>query len=108
MNKLKNIKLDQKTWKAIAYVSGVFSFIISVLLIVTYLQLNKVDPINTELINSLVERLSENPNDELLRNEIRTLDLLVRKAYFTNQWQIRTGAYLLLIGVSILVIALQF
>jgi len=94
-------------WKRIAIIAGVFSFIICVLLIGNYLQLNKLDPVNTEAINTLVERLNKDPGDETLREEIRALDLLVRKAYFTNQWQIRTGGYLLLIGVAVIIIALQ-
>ena len=52
-----------------------------------------------------MERLNEIPDDEALRNEIRTLDLLVRKAYFTNQWQIRMGGYLLILSIVIAVIA---
>ncbi len=59
------------------------------------------------VINSLVERLRENPADSLLRNEIRTLDLLSRKAYFTSTWQIRTGGYLLLFSVALVIISLQ-
>ena len=86
-------------WKRIAQIAAVFSILISVLIIANYFQLNRIDPVNTEIINTLVERLNENPNDEALRNQIREIDLLARKAYFTNQWQIKTGGYLLLIMV---------
>ncbi|MFA8437085.1 MAG: PQQ-binding-like beta-propeller repeat protein [Marinifilaceae bacterium] len=100
-------QLNTRLWKGIALVAGAFSFIICCLLIVNYLQLNRIDPVNTEVINTLVERLNENPKDVQLREQIRELDLLARKAYFTNQWQIRTGGYLLLFLGAILVIALQ-
>jgi outer membrane protein assembly factor BamB len=59
------------------------------------------------MINALVQRLNANPDDVQLREQIRTVDLLARKAYFTNQWQVRTGGYLLLISVVVLVLAMQ-
>ncbi len=108
MKKLpKRYNVDNRMWRGIAIVAGVFSFVVCVLLIANYVQLNRMDPVNTETINMLVERLSKDPSDNQLREEIRALDLLVRKAYFTNRWQIRTGGYLLLIGVAVIIIALQ-
>ena len=101
---IENVRL----WRGIAIVAGVYSFIFCVLIIANFTQINRVDPVNTKVINTLVERLKENPNDNQLREEIRELDLLARKAYFTNQWQIRNGGYMLLIGVLVLIIALQF
>ncbi len=102
-NQIQNIQL----WKRVAQIAGVFAFIISALLIVNYAQYKRIDPVETVLINSLVDRLNNNPGDTQLREEIRTLDLLARKAYFTNQWQIRTGGYLLLLCIAVLVIAMQ-
>ncbi|TAJ11602.1 hypothetical protein DMA11_16230 [Marinilabiliaceae bacterium JC017] len=96
-----------RLWRGVALVAGVFSLVICSLVIANYIQLQRLDPVNTEVINSLVERLSDHPNDNELRTEIRELDLLARKAYFTNQWQIRFGGYLLLMGIAILMIALQ-
>ncbi len=101
------MNINERLWQRIALVAGVFAFVICILLIVTYLQIKKADPINMKVISTLVERLNQNPSDIELRNEVRTLDLLSRKAYFTNQWQIRTGGYMLLISIAIMVIALQ-
>ena len=101
----KQAKLN--LWKNIARVSAAMAIVISVLLILNFVQLNRLDPVNTEIINSLVERLSENPGDQVLREEIRELDLLARKAYFTNQWQIKSGTYLLIAMASILLVALH-
>ncbi|MFC2117716.1 PQQ-binding-like beta-propeller repeat protein [Bacteroidota bacterium] len=107
MTDKKMYKINTRLWKKIAVIAAVFAFIICILLIANYLQLNKLDPLNTESVNTLVERLNENPQDDILRNEIRSLDLLVRKAYFTNQWQIRMGGYLLLASIAVLIIAFQ-
>ncbi|WP_372751384.1 PQQ-binding-like beta-propeller repeat protein [Labilibaculum sp.] len=106
----KKFKLNRTNlplWRGIAIIAGTFSFIICMLVLVNYVQINRVDPVNTGVINSLVDRLNENPNDEQLREQIREMDLLVRKAYFTNQWQIKAGGYLLLFGVIVLAIALH-
>lgn len=94
-------------WRNIALVAGGFSFVICLLIIVNYMQLNRIDPVETKTIDALVSRLSQNPDDAQLREQIRTLDLLARKAYFTTQWQVRMGGYLLLIGVIIIIIAAQ-
>jgi outer membrane protein assembly factor BamB len=102
-NQVRNLKM----WQSIAYIAGAFSFIICVLLIANYLQMKKVDPIEQKALNTLIERLNENPEDEELREEIRTFDYISRKAYFTNTWQVRTGGYLLLIGIALVVISMQ-
>jgi outer membrane protein assembly factor BamB len=107
MEEQNNNKINIKLWKNIAIIAGIFSFVMCFLIIANYIQLNRHDPVKTEIINALVERLNDNPKDEALRQEIRELDLLVRKAYFTNQWQIKMGGYLLLIGIAIFVIAFQ-
>ena len=42
-----------------------------------------------------------------MREEIRDFDLLVRKAYFTSAWQVKTGAFLLLFGGILFGLALK-
>lgn len=109
MSLVENTKsgINVRLWNSIAIISGIFAFLICFLVIANYIQINRLDPVNTEAINTLVKRLSENPNDEALRNEIRALDLLVRKAYFTNQWQVRTGGYILLVSIAVMLISFQ-
>ena len=94
--------------QGVAWMAAIFSLIISVMLIANYLQLKSVDPLESPALQSLVERLHENPNDEVLKNDIRGLDLMIRKAYFTSQWQIRTGAYLLLLGVLVFILSVRY
>lgn len=105
--KFSNKTVNLPLWRGVAIVAGVFAILICAMVIVNYMQINKVDPVNTEVINTLVERLNENPNDAQLREQIREMDLLVRKAFFTNQWEIRTGAYLLLLSIIVMIIAMQ-
>lgn len=94
-------------WSLTAKISLAFALLVSVVLIFNYVQYKTMDPVETKLITSLVLRLNENPDDAQLRDEIRALDLLSRKAYFTKQWQIRTGGYLLLISMIVLLVSMQ-
>jgi len=101
------MKENINIWETISKISIAFALLISVLLIVNYMQYKTMDPVESELILGLVQRLNENPDDAQLRDQIRALDLLSRKAYFTKQWQVRTGGYLLLMSIILLVIAKQ-
>jgi hypothetical protein len=108
-NKRKNrAKLWYDISKRIAVVAAVLAGIISVLMIVNYLQTKSADPMNSLAISQLMTRLQEDPNDIALKEQIRALDLLARKAYFTHQWQLRTGSYLLFSFVLVLLLALKY
>jgi outer membrane protein assembly factor BamB len=87
--------------------SAVFCVIISLLLLLNYIQISKNDPLESTTMTTLLERLEEEPNNKVLIEEIRNLDLLARKAFFNNQWQINTGALLLLISGIIFGISLR-
>jgi outer membrane protein assembly factor BamB len=90
-----------------ALVSGAFCLVISVLLLLHYGRMQASDPLDSIVLESLVERLSMEPNNQQLINEIREFDLLARKAYFTGIWQVRTGSYLLLFLSIALVVSLR-
>ncbi|NQU84432.1 MAG: PQQ-binding-like beta-propeller repeat protein, partial [Mariniphaga sp.] len=59
-------------------------------------------------IEALVERLHDDPNNDVLKEEIRDFDLLARKAYFNSQWQVKTGAFLLLFGAIVFALGLRY
>lgn len=103
------INMDQeskiKLSRQVMLISGIFCLIVTALLLANFWQLKKSDPIESQTMEALVERLAEDPNNEELREEIRQFDLLARKAYFTSNWQVQTGAILLLIGGIIFAIA---
>ena len=103
MDKKTRIKLSSN----IAIVSGIFTFMVSVLLLLNYWQIHSNDPLESRSLEILVERLASEPNNKELKQEIRNLDLLARKAFFTSQWQINTGGHLLLFGSIILIVSLS-
>lgn len=104
MNEDQIMKISANT----AIVAFVFSFIVAILLLMNYYQLKANDPLELESMELLVERLKDEPNNEALKNEIRSLDLLARKAFFTSQWQVKTGRYLLLLGSVIWLFAMRY
>lgn len=94
-------------WEKVELIAIAFALLISALLIVNYFQYKTMDPVESKLIDSLVIRLNQEPENAELREEIRNIDLLSRKAYFTQQWQIRTGGYLLLLALVLIIISRQ-
>lgn len=87
--------------------SGIFCGVVALLLILNFWHMKQHEPLESKTIEALVKRLSQEPNNEELKEEIRSFDLLARKAYFTSQWQVKTGTWLLLIGGIVLAVSLK-
>ncbi len=96
-----------KIARRVAQISGIFCGVVALLLLLNFWQMKLHEPLESAAIESLVSRLSEDPNNEALKKEIRDFDLLARKAYFTSRWQVKTGTYLLLFGGIVLAISLK-
>jgi outer membrane protein assembly factor BamB len=97
-----------KITRRAALISALFAAVLSILLIANYVQTKSIDPLNSAALQQLMTQLQENPNDEALKQQIRALDLLARRAYFTNQWQLRTGGFILFVSVLVLLISLKY
>ena len=78
--------------------SGIFSLALALLLLINYWHIRQNKPLETTALKSLVQQFQADPESEVLKKEIRSLDLMARKAFFTTNWQIKTGAFLLLLG----------
>lgn len=92
----------------VAIVAGLFCLIVCVLLIANYVQVRAADPLNHPQLLQLRRQLADAPDlDSQLVDQIRALDLLARKAYFTSRAHLRVGGHLLLGGVVVLLIALK-
>ena len=105
------IDMDQEQKVKLAHramlISGIFCGVVALLLILNFWHMKQHEPLESKTIEALVERLSDEPDNEELKEEIRSFDLLARKAYFTSQWQVKTGTWLLLIGGIILAVSLK-
>ncbi|WP_052670698.1 outer membrane protein assembly factor BamB family protein [Draconibacterium sediminis] len=103
MNNQDKLKLSHN----IALIAGIFCAAVALLLLLNFWQITKTDPIESKALEALVQRLKDDRNNEELKEEIRNFDLLARKAYFNSQWQVETGAYMLLFGAIVLAFALR-
>ena len=107
MNHLQPSVKTIRLLRNIALICALFATLLCMLIIVNYLQSKRADPLNSKTLVILTERLKANPEDAQLRTEIRELDLLARKAFFANQWQVKTGGLLLFINVLVIILCLQ-
>ncbi|MDA3817542.1 MAG: PQQ-binding-like beta-propeller repeat protein [Prolixibacteraceae bacterium] len=103
MNKNEKIK----TYYNVAVVAGVITLVVGFLLLFNYLQMSGTDPVESKALDALIQRLDDDPGNSQLKEEIRNLDLMARKAYFTAKWQIQTGGWILLFSAIILILALR-
>ncbi len=106
------MKFDTETklvlLKRTALISGIAAAILALLLIMNTIQTSLIDPLNAPALTQLNQQLRENPDDDALRQEIRALDLLARRAYFSHVWQVQTGTFLLFVFVLVCLISLKF
>lgn len=93
--------------KGAAMVSGIFALVVCSLLIANNLSLKKTDPIHSPALQRLIEELKTNPKDQALRDEIRELDQITRRAFFTSQHFNRMAIYMLVGGLLVMVIAFK-
>ncbi|VAW21985.1 hypothetical protein MNBD_BACTEROID01-440 [hydrothermal vent metagenome] len=94
--------------QTIVITAGAFCIVVAMLLSLNFWQVSRNEPLESKALEALVERLSQEPQNDALKQEMRNLDLLARKAYFNSQWQVKTGAYLLLFGAIVFAIALRY
>ena len=92
--------------RQVMIITSVFCAFTAFLLLLNFGQMKQNKPLESLALKALVDRLASDPNNDELKQEIRNLDLLARKAYFTSQWQVKTGAYLLLFGMIVFGFAL--
>jgi outer membrane protein assembly factor BamB len=76
------------------------------MLITNFFQVSSSDTIHSEIIEKLKQANEEYGDNEPLKEQIRELDLLARKAYFINIDRLKTGTTILLCMVAVFVISL--
>jgi outer membrane protein assembly factor BamB len=93
--------------RSVALVAGFLALVVSVLLIADHVRLLQMDPLNDPVLLELREQLADSQGDDAVVEQIRTHDLYVRRAFFSNQEQRRTGGLLLLGGAVLCFIGLK-
>lgn len=92
---------------ALGVIAGLFSLVVCAFMIANNLRLKASDPIHAPALEKLVQDLKATPADEALKEQIRELDWLARRAFFTSQHFNQLAIWLLLGGLVVCVIAFK-
>jgi outer membrane protein assembly factor BamB len=90
-----------------AAIAGVFSLVVCALLIYDYSRRGNGDPLENEVFQTLKAALAKQPDNDVLKSQIRVLDLQLRREYFRQRAFTVAGAVLLLGGVAIFLISIK-
>ncbi|MDR2026719.1 MAG: PQQ-binding-like beta-propeller repeat protein [Prevotellaceae bacterium] len=100
--------LGRAILRNIAIVSAVFILTFSIMLITNYFQVRNINPLQTEVIETLKQINDENADNVELQEQIRQLDLLARKAYFIRRDHLMAGVYILIAVLAVFIVTLRF
>jgi outer membrane protein assembly factor BamB len=101
------IKLTQKETdilKNISHISGIFTLIVALTMLYGFIQLKTINPLDNPAFVSLKEEYDKDPDNANKIEQVRAMDLVARKAYYSTRRQIETGSYLLIAGAIVFII----
>ena len=101
---MKYTEKNIKTFKTISLVAGIFTVVVAITMIFSLLQLKIMNPLDNPAIAMVTEQFDRDPDNMDKAEQVRALDLMARKAYFSSRWQVETGSYLMLFGALVFVI----
>lgn len=93
--------------KAVAWVSGIFSLVACLSLVVNQIQIMQVDPLNDPTLKALKAQIPKDLNNQQLRESVRNLSFMTRRSFFTNQTMMRATGLMLLFGVAIFLASMK-
>jgi hypothetical protein len=96
----KNIGLLKVT----ANIAAIFTMIVALTMIFSYIQLKLINPLDNPALVTLKEEYDKNQSDPAVAEQVRAMDLMARRVYFSSRWQVQTGSYLLLAGAALFLI----
>ncbi len=91
----------------LAFAAAVFTALVVLLMLANFIALHRNDPIHAPALLKLTEELKANPQNEMIKEQIRDLDFLARRAFFSSQHFEQIATYLLAIGAIGTVIAFK-
>ncbi|MEK7412238.1 MAG: PQQ-binding-like beta-propeller repeat protein [Planctomycetota bacterium] len=94
-------------WLVIAVIAGLFSVMITAAMIANLSHLRSADPLRNGDLAALKAELAQHPKDEALKTKIREHDAAVRSRWFSSVAVGQRGAWLLLLGVALTVLAVK-
>src|SRR4030042_1594442 len=93
-----------RIFKGISLASGIFTVVIAITMIFSLIQLKTINPLDSPALLSVKEQFDREPENRDKAEQVRAMDLMARKAYFSSRWQVETGSYLLLAGAVVFVL----
>jgi outer membrane protein assembly factor BamB len=97
-----------RTSVGVAIIGGVFSLVVCVLLLSNHLHVKTSDPLNSKKLNDLRVSLLRQPGDDSIKEQIRALDLQLRREYFRRREFSRRGSYLLIGSISVFLMGVKY
>jgi outer membrane protein assembly factor BamB len=101
--KLNLTEKDVGILKGISQVAGGFTLIVALTMIFGLIQLKTINPLDNPVLLSVKDQYDKDPADARKAEQVRAMDLMARKAYFSSRWQVETGSYLLLAGAIVFI-----
>ncbi len=95
---------DVRIFKGISLVSGIFTLVIAFTMIFSLIQLKTINPLDNPALLSVKEQFDKSPDSREKAEQVRAMDLMARKAYFSSRWEVETGSYLMLAGAVIFIL----
>ena len=102
--KLKLTEKDISLLKIISQIAGGFALIVALTMIFSFVQLKTINPLDNPVLVSVKDQYDKDPADAGKAAQVRAMDLMARKAYFSSRWQVVTGSYLMLAGAVIFIL----
>jgi len=102
--KIKYSEKDINILKIVSQISGGFALIVAMTMILSLVQLKIVNPLDNPVLLSVKEQYDKDPSNSVKAEQVRAMDLMARKAYFSSRWQVETGSYLLIAGVIVFIL----
>lgn len=100
-------KLEEKDLKILRGIStgaGIFTLIVALTMLLSIVQLKALDPLDNPVIVSVKEEFDKDHENAVKAEQVRALDLMARKAYFSSRRQVETGSWLLIAGAVVFVL----
>jgi outer membrane protein assembly factor BamB len=100
---MKYSEKDIRIIKGISLISGIFTLVVGFTMIFSLFQLKTIQPLDNPALLSVKEQFDRDPVNKDKAEQVRAMDLMARKAYFSSRWQVETGSYLLLAGAIVFI-----
>ena len=94
---------DINMLKVVSQVAGGFTLVVALTMIFSLIQLYTIKPLDSPALTAVKEQYDRDPANVAKAEQVRAMDLMARKAYFSSRWQVETGSYLLLAGAVIFI-----